>query len=123
MTEPIDINLSSLNWAILSPWTKTVQVVKYWFGYWLYTGITGGPTLTKVEKHLNYINNEKSRFNNTGKSYIHNQWGDLNAYAQLSLDKIQRNEVPTIPYKDLVGSWLIWIVLILVMLLFLRRNR
>ena len=123
MTEPIDINLSSLNWALLSPWAKTVQVIKYWFGYWWYTGITGGATLSKVDKHLNYINNEKSRFNNTGKSYIHNQWGDLNAYAQRSLAQLHQNQVPTVPYKDLIGSWLIWLILILVLLLYLKPKR
>lgn len=124
MTEPIDINLNSLNWALLSPWTKTVQVIKYWFGYWLYTGLTGNAKqLSKVDRHSAYIQHEKDKFNNSGKSYIHNQWGDLNAYAQRCLDEIQQDKIPTVPYRDLLGSWLIWLILLLVLILYLKPKR
>ena len=123
-TEPIDLNLAQLNWKLLSPWAKTVQVIKYWFGYWLYTGLSGNAKQSSdVERHLEYINHEKAKYNNSGKSYIHNQFGDLNAYASVCLDNIQHNIKPFVPYKDLVGSWLIWVVLLLVIIQLLTKRR
>ena len=108
---------SALNWQLLSPWTKTVQVVKYWFGFWWYTGIKGnGKQLTQAERHLQYIRNAENNYNLTGKSLLHNQFGTLNAYSQICKESAQEGYTPEVPYSDLVGSWFLWIAILLILL-------
>jgi len=122
--DPINVPLNYLNWQLLSPWTKTVQVIKYWFGYWLYTGIRGNvPNESTPDRHLSYIANEQNKYNTTGESYIHNQWGDLNAYSSVCKEVAERGENPKVPWKDLVGSWLIWVVLFLVIFKLLQSKK
>lgn len=115
---------ASLNWQMLSPWKKTLQVLKYWANYYFFIGYQTNRTgKTKVQLHAEFIAFQIGEYYTYGKSPIHNKDGNLNEYATICKNSVDNGEVPTVPWNDLIGSWFIWILVIILLLKLIEKKR